>query len=44
MPSHYGSWELDDDEETTWRDMPPGMRPSKFSKLRNKKPGDLYNL
>lgn len=44
MPSHYGAWDLDSDEETTWIDMPPGMRPSKFSKLRNKKPGDIYNL
>jgi hypothetical protein len=44
MPSHYGSWDLDGDEETTWDDMPPGMRPSKFSKLRGKRPQDLYNL
>lgn len=44
MPSHYGSWDLDDDDETTWTDMPPGMRPSKFSKLRNKRPQDLYDL
>lgn len=44
MPEHYGSWDLEDSEETTWDDMPPGMRPSKFSKLRKKKPGDLYDL
>ena len=44
MPSHYGSWDLEDEEETTWADMPPGMRPSKFSKLHNKRPQDLYNL
>ncbi len=44
MPSHYGGWDLDDEEETTWRDMPPGYRPSKFSKLRNKSPQELYNL
>ena len=44
MPAYYGSWELDEDEETTWDDMPPGMRPSKFSKLRKKKPSDLYDL
>jgi hypothetical protein len=42
MPSHYGGWGVDDDLE--WRDMPPGMRPSKFSKLRNKKPEEIYNL
>ena len=44
MPSHYGSWDLGDDEELTWSDMPPGMRPSKFSPLRKKKPGDLYGF
>ena len=45
MPSHYGSWDLEDDEtESSWADMPPGMRPSKFSKLRNKRPQDLYDL
>lgn len=44
MPTHYGGWDIDEDEETTWDDMPPGMRPSKFSKLRNKKPSDLYDL
>ena len=42
MPSYYGGWELDDDDELGWKDMPPGMRPSKFSSLRNKKPEDLY--
>lgn len=44
MPSYYGEWDLDDDEETTWDDMPPGMRPSKFSPLRKKKPGDIFDL
>ena len=44
MPSHYGGWSLDDDEETTWEDMPPGMRPSKFSSLRKKRPQDLYDF
>lgn len=43
MPTHYGQWDLDgEDEELGWDDMPPGMRPSKFSKLRKKKPSDLY--
>lgn len=44
MPSHYGEWDLDgeEEEELGWDDMPPGMRPSKFSKLRKKKPSDLY--
>lgn len=44
MPARYAAWDLDEDEETTWEDMPPGMRPSKFSRLRNKKPSDLYDL
>lgn len=42
MPGYYGSWDLNSDEETTWDDMPPGMRPSRFSKLRKKKPSDVY--
>lgn len=44
MPSYYGGWDLNDDEETTWADMPPGFRPSKFSKLHNKRPQDLYRF
>ena len=43
MPTHYDAWDLDD-EEDEWADMPPGMRPSKFSRLRKKKPGELYNI
>lgn len=43
MPTHYGEWSIDDDE-TSWEDLPPGMRPSKFSKLRKRKPGDIYDL
>lgn len=42
FPSHYGAWNLDEDEELTWDDMPPGMRPSKFSKLRKKTPNQIY--
>lgn len=42
MPSHYGGWYLNDDEELDWSDMPPGMRPSKFSKLRKKSPTDVF--
>jgi hypothetical protein len=44
MPSHYPGWRPDQDaeEETDWSDLPPGMRPSKFSPLRKKKPDDLY--
>lgn len=42
MPSHYGAWYLDQDEESEWDDMPPGMRPSKFSPLRKKSPRDVY--
>lgn len=44
MPSSYAAWDLDDEEETTWADMPPGSRPSKFSPLRKKRPGDVYDL
>ena len=44
MPAYYGSWGIDDEEVTTWDDMPPGMRPSKFSKLRRKRPQDIYDF
>lgn len=44
MPSYYSSWDMDSEDELGWEDLPPGMRPSKFSKLHNKKPSDLYNL
>lgn len=37
MPSHYGSWDMGDDE-ADWIDLPPGMRPSKLSPLRKKPP------
>lgn len=37
MPSHYGSWDMDDDE-ADWLDLPPGMRPSKLSNARKKPP------
>lgn len=40
MPERYAAWDLQDDDD--WLDLPPGMRPSKFSKLRNKKPGEVY--
>jgi hypothetical protein len=43
MPSHYGGWDIDD-VENEWEDYPPGMRPSKFSKLRNKRPSDIYGI
>lgn len=43
MPSHYGEWD-DSADDADWIDLPPGMRPSKFSKLRNKKPGDIYGF
>lgn len=42
MPTHYGAWELEEDNTSEWDDMPPGMRPSKFSKLRKKSPHDVY--
>lgn len=40
MISHYPTWE--EEIGTEWDDLPPGMRPSKFSKLRKKKPTELY--
>lgn len=42
MPSHYGEWDLDGEDDLGWSDLPPGMRPSKFSKMRSKAPADLY--
>lgn len=41
MPSHYGGWYLNDNDDD-WADLPPGMRPSKFSQLRKKKPSEIY--
>jgi hypothetical protein len=42
MPAYYGEWNLDGEEEREWEDLPPGMRPSRFSKLRNKRPDEIY--
>lgn len=42
MPSHYGGWDLEGEEEDEWSELPPGMRPSKFSKMRKKSPSDIY--
>ena len=42
MPSHYRGWTDVDMDEDSWDNMPPGMRPSKFSKLRKKKPSQVY--
>lgn len=43
MVSHYPQgWEQDD--EDSWDNLPPGMRPSKFSKLRKKKPSQVYGM
>lgn len=44
MPAYYDEWDLDDGVEREWGDLPPGMRPSKFSKLRKKSPGDVYGF
>ena len=44
MPAYYDEWNLDGEEEREWEDLPPGMRPSKFSPLRKKKPSDIYDL
>lgn len=40
MTSHYPGW--DAEEEAKWEDLPPGMRPSKFSPLRKKSPNDIW--
>ncbi len=42
MPAYYDEWALDDEEEREWEQYPPGMRPSKFSRLRKKSPGEIY--
>lgn len=42
MPAYYGAWDYGDDNEDEWEDYPPGMRPSKFSKLRKKRPKDVF--
>lgn len=42
MPAYYGEWNLDGEEEREWEDLPPGLRPSKFSPLRKKNPNDIY--
>jgi hypothetical protein len=42
IPAYYGEWDLGYDEEREWGDLPPGMRPSRFSPLRKKKPDDVY--
>lgn len=44
MPKSYGSWDLGEEEESEWDDMPPGMRPSIYSPNRKKKPSDLYDV
>lgn len=36
MPAYYPAW--DDGDGSEWDDLPPGMRPSKFSELRKKPP------
>lgn len=43
MPSHYRGWQEEEEEDfDNWDNMPVGMRPSKFSPLRKKKPSQLY--
>lgn len=42
MPAYYDSWDLGGEEEREWEDLPPGMRPSKFSPLRKKSPEEIY--
>lgn len=42
IPAYYDEWNLDEEGEREWEELPPGMRPSKFSKLRKKSPSDVY--
>lgn len=45
MPAYYPTWQddgMDQDGEAQWSDLPPGMRPSKFSRMRKKKPSDVW--
>lgn len=44
MPAYYSSWDINGEEESEWDDLPPGMRPSKFSKLRKKRPSEIYDM
>ena len=44
IPAYYDEWSLASEEEREWDDLPPGMRPSKFSPLRKKDPNDIYGL
>ena len=41
MPAYYDEWDLEE-EEREWGELPPGLRPSKFSPLRKKSPGQVY--
>lgn len=41
MPSHYPTWA--GEQEDNWDNYPPGMRPSKFSPLRQKNPSQIYD-
>ena len=43
MPDYYEEWDLGEGERE-WEDLPPGMRPSKFSKLRKKRPDEIYDF
>ena len=43
MPSHYDTWRGEDDE-ISWDDLPPGMRPSQFSPLRKKTPAAVFAM
>lgn len=42
MPDYYDEWNLDEEGEREWEELPPGMRPSKFSNLRKKTPEQVY--
>lgn len=44
MPLSYPAWSGEEDEEDSWENLPPHMRPSKFSAARRKKPSQVYNI
>lgn len=42
MPSHYRRWQDEEIDDDSWENIPPAYRPSKFSKLRKKKPSEVF--
>lgn len=44
MPGYYDAWDFAGEEEREWEDLPPGLRPSKFSPLRKKNPDEVFRF